>query len=171
MGNEKLKNINELYIKYNNDLYNFIFLMIRDNEQAKDLMHDTFLQAYKKFDSFKDENVKSWLYKIARNLTIDYIRRRKPMSFFFDLTDVHSNIKGTEQIVTLNESEKELYLALAKLKRKYQQVIILRKIKEFTIKETSEILGCTEAKVKTNLLRGMKQLKKELEKEGYHHGI
>lgn len=74
-----------------------------------------------------------------------------------------------EQTVTLNESEKELYMALGKLNRKYREVIILRKIKSFSIKETAEILEWRESKVKSTLFRAMGALKKQLEREGYEH--
>lgn len=69
----------------------------------------------------------------------------------------------------MNEAEKELYLALSNLKHHYRDVIVLRKIKELSIKETSYILGWSENKVKVNLFRGMKALKKELNKVGYIH--
>ena len=74
-----------------------------------------------------------------------------------------------EQITVLNEAEKELYLAIGRLKRSYRDVIVLRKIKEFSIKETSDILGWSESKVKVNLSRGIQALKNELEKVGYIH--
>ncbi|MCD8510027.1 MAG: RNA polymerase sigma factor [Bacillus sp. (in: Bacteria)] len=72
-------------------------------------------------------------------------------------------------MATLNEQERELYLAIAKLKRSQREVIILRKIKDFSIKETALILGCSEGKVKTTLWRGMIALKKQLEKGGFHY--
>ncbi|WP_235822815.1 RNA polymerase sigma factor [Cytobacillus massiliigabonensis] len=68
-----------------------------------------------------------------------------------------------------NEYEKDLYHSLNNIKRQYKDVIILRKIKEFSISETAQILGWTESKVKVYLFRGMKALRKELEKEGYNN--
>ncbi|SES12284.1 RNA polymerase sigma factor [Salipaludibacillus aurantiacus] len=162
--------INNWYHTYSNDIYKFILYMINDNEQAKDLMQDTFIKAYIKLDSFHEENEKGWLYKIARNVTIDFIRRKKPITY---LTDSALSIKSPEltpeKKLSLNEQERELYVAISKLKRSHREVIILRKIKEFSIKETAYILGWSEGKVKTNLWRGVNSLKKQLEKEGFRH--
>ncbi|WP_373323202.1 RNA polymerase sigma factor [Alkalihalobacterium chitinilyticum] len=72
-----------------------------------------------------------------------------------------------DQITTLGETEEVLFKSLKKLKRPYQDVIILRKIKDLTIKETAEILGWKESKVKTTLFRGLDALRKQMEKEGY----
>ena len=160
--------LNEWYHEYSNDLFHYIFFMVGEREQAKDILQDTFIRAYQKHDSFNGEHVKSWLFRIARNLTIDYFRRKKPISYFLDfIPAVKSTDHGPEQIALLNETERLLYLALSRLKRDYRDVIILRKIKEFSIAESAEILDWSENRVKVNLFRGMKELKKELEKEGF----
>lgn len=144
--------------------------MIHDQEQAKDLMQDTFIRAFNNFDSFQMENEKGWLFSIARNLTIDFLRKKRPLHYILDSSLMIPSPELTpEQKVSFNEQEKELYIALAKLKRSQREVIILRKIKEFSIKETATILGWSEGKVKTNLWRGMDSLRKQLVKEGYQH--
>lgn len=58
---------------------------------------------------------------------------------------------------------------MSKIKPSFRDVIILRKIKEFSIGETAEILDCSEAKVKVDLFRALKILCKELEKEGFRY--
>ncbi|MBP3951809.1 RNA polymerase sigma factor [Bacillus sp. YZJH907-2] len=162
--------MNDWYHTYNNDVYNYVFLLIRDHEQAKDILQDTFLRAYNNYESFQGGLPKAWLFRIARNLAIDHFRKRKPIAYFLDSIPFVQTIYPTpEQMTLLNESEQELYIALSKLKRLYREVIILRKIKEFSIKETSTILGWSESKVKVNLYRGIQALKKELEKGDYIH--
>lgn len=148
-------------------MYKFIRYMINDHEQAKDLMQDTFLRAYEHVDSFQGGNAKSWLLKIARYTTIDFMRKKKPVQYLLDhLASTPSRALTPEQTLALNEEEKELYRAIASLKLPYREVIILRKIKELSIKETAEILGWSESKVKTNVWRAMHQLKTRLRKEG-----
>lgn len=162
--------VNEWYETYNNDIYQYIFFMIGDHEQAKDLVHDTFLRSYNHYLSFRGGSEKGWLFRIARNITIDFIRKRKPISYLMNFNiQLKTNELLPEHIVTLNESEKELYSALTKLKRSYRDVIILRKLKDFSIQETADILGWNESKVKSTLFRGLKELKNELIKEGYQH--
>ncbi|TFB22954.1 RNA polymerase sigma factor [Filobacillus milosensis] len=162
--------MNQWYEEYNNDLYQYIFYLIRDHDQAKDLLQDTFLKAYKKYDTFKQDNTKGWLFRIARNVTIDFVRKKHPVSYLMDtLPAKQSHDSAPEKHLALNESEQELYQALGHLKRSYRDVIVLRKIKEFTVSEVADILGWNEQKVRVTLTRALQALKRQLEKEGYEH--
>ncbi|RIW32068.1 RNA polymerase sigma factor [Bacillus salacetis] len=161
----------EWYQVYSDEIYRFILILLGDHEQAKDLTHDTFLKAYQYLDHFKGETSdKNWLYRIARNITIDYLRKRKPLRYLSDSFKAFpANHDTPEKITQLGEAERQLYLSLSRLKRSYREVIILRKIKELSIRETAEVLAWSEGKVKTTLLRGMKALKIQMQKEGYDH--
>lgn len=162
--------VNNWYHAYSNDLYKYVLLMIGDRDQAKDILQDTFLRAYDKMESFHGDNARSWLFRIARNITIDYIRKKKPIAYFIDSASlIIATDKNPEQIMELNQAERDLHNALNNIKRTYRDVIILRKIKEFSLSESSHILGWTENKVKVTLFRGLKALRKELVKEGYNH--
>jgi RNA polymerase sigma-70 factor (ECF subfamily) len=88
----------------------------RDLEQAKDLMQDTFLKAYKNFYSFQGGNIKGWLFRIVRNLTFDYIRKKKTIKLFFDKISNHKMKEPLlENIAILNESERELFYEMSKI--------------------------------------------------------
>ena len=164
--------INDWYHLYSNDVYSYVLFLLGDHELSKDILQDTFLRAYNCYESFHGGNTKAWLCRIARNLTMDHFRKKRPIAYFFDsFSSVYTHTPTPEQVALLNESARELYVALAKLKRSYKDVIILRKIKEFSIKETADILGWSESKVKVTLYRAMAALKKELEKEDYIHEI
>ncbi|MCD8510566.1 MAG: sigma-70 family RNA polymerase sigma factor [Bacillus sp. (in: Bacteria)] len=104
---------------------------------------------------------------IARNVTIDYLRKKKPVSYYLDTySTVASSEPSPEEVVEMGEEMKEVYEALWNLKKKYREVIILRKVKDFSIKETAEVLGWKETRVKTVLLRGLERLRTQLVKEG-----
>jgi RNA polymerase sigma-70 factor, ECF subfamily len=167
----KKQRIQEWYQVYSDEIYRFILLMIGDHEQAKDLTHDTFLKAYNHLNHFKGiTSDKNWLYRIARNVTIDFMRKRKPIRYIADsFKSFSTNKESPERIIQLGESENQLYHALSKLSRAHREVIILRKIKELSIRETAEVLGWKESKVKTTLFRGLKALKIQMQKEGYDH--
>jgi RNA polymerase sigma-70 factor, ECF subfamily len=166
------KRINDWYSYYSNDIFRYAFFMIGERDQAKDILQETFIRAFIKYETFDGMNPKGWLFRIARNLTIDYIRKRKPISYLFNfMPNLKSTEKNPEEIVILNEIERLLYKSLNKIKLQYKDVIILRKIKGFSIAETAQILGWSENKVKVNLHRGMQTLKKELEKEGYNYEV
>jgi RNA polymerase sigma-70 factor (ECF subfamily) len=167
--------IQEWYFQHSDEIYRFILMLIHDHEQAKDLMHDTFLKSYYSLDHYQGRtSVKNWLYRIARNLAIDYKRKTRPVIFWLGEWNIYSTKPEhcPQTFSELGDQETQLYLALKKLKHSYQEVIILRKIKDLSIQETSEVLGWSEGKVKTTLFRAQKALKEQLLKEGYiHEGV
>ncbi|WP_338035516.1 RNA polymerase sigma factor [Halalkalibacter alkaliphilus] len=163
--------ITEWYSQYSNSIFSYILLMIHEHQLAEDLTHETFIKAYKKYDSFKgDSSPKTWLFSIARHTTIDYVRKRKPVSYLKEFLSFKTD-KGPlpDEVVQIKESSRELFEALRQLKKTYRDVIILRKLKEFSTKETAEILNCSESKVKSTLNRAIPALEKQLLKEGYLH--
>ncbi|WP_235848886.1 MULTISPECIES: RNA polymerase sigma factor [Bacillaceae] len=172
--NYEMDKIQKWYQEYSDDIYRFILLMIGDHEQAKDLTHDTFLKAYGTMSQYQGiTSEKNWLYHIARNTTIDYMRKGKPIQYFLETVGSipATNTSCPETIAEMGEREEQLYFCLKKLKRSYQEVIILRKVKELSTKEAAEILGWSEGKVKTTLHRALEALKKQLVKGGYTHEI
>jgi RNA polymerase sigma-70 factor (ECF subfamily) len=171
LSNVKQQVIREWYSHYSNSIFSYILLMTHEHQLAEDLTHETFIKAYKKYDSFKgDSSPKTWLFSIARNTTIDYVRKRKPVSYIKEIFSLKPD-KGPlpDEIVQIKESSRELFEALSQLKKTYRDVIILRKVKEFSTKETAEILNCSESKVKSTLNRAIPALEKQLLKEGYLH--
>lgn len=163
--------ISNWYRLYSDAVFEYILMMIHDYQQAEDLTHDTFVKAYKNQHSFQYKAApRTWLFRIAHNLTIDYIRKQKPLNLF---QEVFKSQKSPEPLpedkVEIKESSVALYRALSRLKPAYREVIILRKIKEFSTRESSEVLNWSEGKVKTTLYRAIPALEKELLKEGFLH--
>lgn len=161
------------YDQYSMIIYKYIFKLIQDQQQAEDLTQDTFLKAYTYLESNRQVDYpKTFLYRVAHNLTIDYIRKHKPLQFMKDFFSHQKDPKASvESIVESRESSKILYDGLNSLKSSYRQVIILRKIEELSTRETGHILGWSESKVKSTLSRGMKSLQKHLTKEGVNDEI
>lgn len=164
--------IQEWYHLYSDEIYRFIFILTSDHELAKDLMHDTFLKSFYGIDSYQGRSsVKNWLYRIARNVTIDYKRKTRPISFYLNEWNLMRADERNcpQRIMALGEAETHLYQALNNLKHNYKEVLILRKLKELSIQETAEILDWSEGKVKITLFRAQQALKRQMEKEGYEH--
>ncbi|WP_157842796.1 RNA polymerase sigma factor [Bacillus alkalisoli] len=164
--------LNEWYGNYSDEIYRYVLMMTGDQELAKDLTHDTFIKAYLNLDSYRgDTSERNWLYKIARNAAYDEFRKRK--SFRFVMETFAANLTSTdyipEQVTQQGEYETQVYRSLQKIKRSYRDVIILRKVKELSIRETADILNWNEGKVKTTLHRALEALKKQMKKEGYNH--
>ena len=148
----------EWYEEYVDSIYKYILLMVKDTQLAEDLTQETFLKVFINQNNFKgNSKVKTWIYRIAYSITMNHFRKKHPITTLFDFV---IPIKNTETIVIEQEDVSELFLAISKLKISYKQVIILNKIQQFSIKETASILGWSEGKVKMQLSRGLKALKK-----------
>lgn len=163
--------LTELYEQYSDHVYRFIYFMIQHEDKAEDLTQETFIRAYKGLSQFKgDAQEKTWLFSIARHVTIDHIRKEKRFTWFTKSLEDNDALgdNAPEQVLMLKEDEKRLYEALAHLKESYRMVIYLRKIKQISIEETARILGISEGKVKTDLRRGLVKLKEQMIKEGYY---
>lgn len=73
--------IEEWYAQYHQTIFKYILLLIKDFQQSEDLTHETFVKAFEHQQSFKrDSSVKTWLFSIARNVSIDYLRKQKRLS-------------------------------------------------------------------------------------------
>lgn len=166
---DKKEEISDWYDLHSTSILGFILFMVNDYQQAEDLTQETFVKAYIYFDTYKRQSSeKTWLFSIAHNVTIDYLRKRKPMlvlkEIFLLLEDKTSL---PEEKIELKEESFELYKGLSRLKDSYRKIIILRKIKGFSTADTAIILNWSESKVKSTLSRALNSLKKELIKEGY----
>lgn len=169
MNGDRNKAIVEWYEEYNESIFKFIFMMVQDYQMAEDLRHETFIKAFVNYHSFKVESSpKTWLYRIAHNVTVDFVRKRKPFILLKDAFHLQKDTTKTpHEFLQLKEDSYELYHALSSIKESYRKVIILRKIKEFSIQETALILGWSESKVKSTLFRAIQALEKQMLTEGY----
>lgn len=161
------------YDQYSMPLFKYILKMIKDSQQAEDLTQETFIKAYKYISSKKEVSYpKRFLYRTAHNVTIDHMRKQAPIQIMKDFfTHKKDPRPSVETVVEIRETSKELYEALLALKPAYRQVIMLRKIEEFSIRETAHILGWPESKVKSTLFRGLRALENQLHKGGMMNEI
>ena len=170
MADDNIKQeVTEWYDRYSDSIFSYIYVMVRDYQQAEDLTQDTFLKAYKKHHLFeKRAEPKTWLFSVARNITIDYMRKQKPINLLKELFYTTKDATPSPQdVMEIRESSQELYRALDDIKPPYREVIILRKLKGFSTKETSDVLNWSESKVKSTLHRAIPALEKQLTKEGF----
>ncbi|GKU80956.1 RNA polymerase sigma factor [Niallia sp. NCCP-28] len=168
MLEHRKEEIADWYDQHSKSVLSFILIMVKDYQQAEDLTHDTFVKAYLYYDLFKHHSSeKTWLFSIAHNLTVDFLRKRKPAKFFKEVFLLQKDhVPLPEEVFQIKEESYELYKALEEIKDTYRKVIVLRKIKGFSIEDTAKILDWSESKVKSTLFRAIPALKKQLIKEG-----
>lgn len=135
-----------------------------NSEIAEDLTHDTFVRVKYSIDRFKGKSsYYTWIISIARNVTYDYLRRKKLIQFVPILSsNTPVDVNTPVDYLYRKENVQELYQAIKKLKLVYQEIIILRYIQELSIEETASILGWTQSKVKSTTYRAVRKLKEEL---------
>ncbi|KAB8138368.1 sigma-70 family RNA polymerase sigma factor [Gracilibacillus oryzae] len=157
----------DLYHKYHQDLYQFVFYMVKNKQEAEDIIQEVYIRVLKSYDKFNgDSSEKTWLFSIARHVSYDYFRKlkRKRSRFlsFFNWSEAGETLPShnpiPEEVAVLDDEMKHLYYALDKCTPDQKHVIILRYLQEFSIQETSEILGWSTSKVKTTQHRAIKLL-------------
>ena len=163
----------KLYLQYSDTVHNYIFLIVGNQETAEDLTHDTFVKVKHSLERFKgNASYKTWLFKIARNSTYDFLRRKRLVQFVpFTSTDIEDHQLTPVAHLDNKESSQDLYAAIKKLKLAYQEVIILRYVHELSIEETAAILNWSVSKVKSKTFIATKKLKAEMLSKEENNGL
>ncbi len=170
----------ELMKKYRDAIFNLIHRIIRDREQVEDLTQETFVKAFGSLGSFNREYAFStWLYKIATNSSIDYIRKKrlltmsinKPISaedsdYTFELPD---STYEPDKFIIQGQKSGIIAEAIAQLPPKYRQVIILRHNEERDYSEIAKILKIPIGTVKAHIFRARELLSRYLRERIPHY--
>lgn len=157
--------ISKIYSKYYLDVYRFLVCFSGNQNDAEDLTQEVFIRVLNNLSTFNNENnLKTWIFSIAKHVAVDHYRKKRFSSIFSEgfFKQIESPSKGPNDLVEQNEMKMIVHEAISKLKPKYRAVVILRGINELSVKETSEILNCSESKVKVDFHRAIKDLKKKL---------
>jgi len=154
MGDE----IEEIYLKYKDNIYNYLYQLSFNKHTAEELTQDTFLKVFKYFNGFKAQStVKSWLYKIARNTYLDYNKKKSLYKEETieenELVDKNDDYKNLNEKIVINE-------ILNKLNESERTLILLRDLYGFSYIEISSIMELTIGQIKIGIYRARKKFKK-----------
>ncbi|MGD6818228.1 sigma-70 family RNA polymerase sigma factor [Metabacillus sp. 84] len=160
--------LNELMIEYGDELVRLAYSYVKNAETAKDLVQNTFVSVYTKFDHFEgNSSIRTWLYRITINKCKDYLKSapfRKTL-----LTKETSESEDTKANPSRSFEQKEQATAvrqsLEKLPVKYREVLIMMYFQDLNSKEIAEVLKIPEASVRTRLRRAKSKLSPLLQKE------
>jgi RNA polymerase sigma-70 factor, ECF subfamily len=160
---------NRLYEQYHNDVFRFLIYLIRDRDQAEDLMHEVYVRVLRAYSGFEGKSSeKTWLFSIAKNVAIDHYRknsvRRKHSfdKFDWEKSELVSTEILPDNLIVINEEMKELLNVLDTCTGDQKMVIHMRYIHDLSIADTAEVLGWSEGKVKTTQHRAINALRKKL---------
>ena len=165
--------LSELVNRYSERIYNLALRIMRNKEDAEDVLQETFLAVVEKLHTFDGRSsFFTWIYRIATNASLMRLRKKKLV--FQDLVDNDDFQETVESRVFIDwsqdpslnvydeEVKRKIDEAVNKLSDIYRSVFILRDIGGLSIKETSEILGITEENVKIRLRRARQYLRDHL---------
>jgi RNA polymerase sigma factor (sigma-70 family) len=171
---EKHEIFNREFMPHIHSMYNFAFRLTMDEDDANDLVQDTYLKAYRFITSFsKGTNSKAWLFRILKNSFINDYRKRSKEPSKVDYQEVETTYNSedaaeTSQTVDLRaESVQDLIgdevaNALNALPVDFRTVIILCDIEGFTYEEMAKILDIPIGTVRSRLHRARNLLKDKL---------
>ena len=158
--------------QYSSRLYRVILGIVRDHQEAEDVLQESFIKAYRALDSFESRSaLGTWLYRIATNQALMRLRKKTPA-----LVSLESEPADTpkperpltdwcclpEEDFLSSESRRILDQALENLSHTLRITFVLRDMHELTTRETAKILNISEAAVKTRLSRARMELRNHL---------
>ena len=164
---------NQEFMPHINSMYNFAYRLTLDSDDAKDLLQDTYLKAFRFIDSFQQgTNAKAWLFRILKNSFInDYRKKSKEPSkvdyqeveTFYNSEDVDRQITPDLRVEALQDMiGDEISVALNSLDVDFRTVIILCDLEGFKYEEMAKILDIPIGTVRSRLHRARNLLKDKL---------
>ena len=182
----------ELYRQHVDQIYRYAHRLCGESEAAKDIVQDTFLNAYRAFGQFRgDAQVTTWLYTIASRACMRMHRKRKgepsqnlSLDAFIPTTDGELRLQipiddlSPEEALANKELRQALDEAIGKLPGPYRMVLVLRDMEGLSAKEVGAVMGLQERAVKSRLHRARLFVRRELSARGVgtplqphsHHG-
>lgn len=169
-----------LMAKYHDAIYNFILRMVHNRAQVEDLTQEAFIKAFASLKNFNEEYAFStWLYKIATNNSIDYIRKRKLPTYSIDKPveskdsdytfELPDETYAADRAIISGQRTKLLNQAIARLPEKYKRVILLRHTEERSYEEIAKFLKLPIGTVKAHIFRARELLYKYLRDRIRHY--
>jgi RNA polymerase sigma-70 factor, ECF subfamily len=173
------ESFNQLIKRWERPIYALAYRTIGREDDARDVVQETFLRAFRGLSGFKGQaKFSSWLYRITLNLCRDWMRRQRRAPVVstpdgVDLVELAGESEGVESAdaaVVRRDLSRAVARAMTVLPEEQRAAIVLKEYHGLTFQEIAELLGCPLSTVKTRLYQGLTVLRKELERSGIHSG-
>jgi RNA polymerase sigma-70 factor (ECF subfamily) len=153
--------------RYERQIYNFIYRMMGDPDDAYDLTQDCFVRAYRNLGSTNAElNVSAWLHRIASNACLDVLRRRKRIRWLPWDNTRHEHLledgggDDPERNVVARETTSAVQETLNRMSPRNRAALILREYEGLSCEEIGDVLGMSRSAAKSVLFRGREEFRK-----------
>jgi RNA polymerase sigma-70 factor (ECF subfamily) len=181
---ETAETFDTLYRGHVDLIYRYASRLCGETEAAKDLVQETFLNAYRGFKNFRgDAQISTWLYTIASRACLRMRRRRKgaperelSLDEFIPTSDGEFRLQipveglSPEDALQNKQLREALDTAIGKLPKQYKMVLVLRDMEGLSAKEVGAIMGLNERAVKSRLHRARLFVRRELSARGLAEG-
>lgn len=158
----------ELVSRYQNRLFNTVFRLLDHAEDARDVVQESFLNAYQALDSFKGDSLFfTWLYRIAVNSAISFKRKQRGARRL-GVADVDrgglepqdpSEISQPDRVLQLADEERRIQAALARLSAEHRAVLVMKDIDGMKYEDMAEVLEVPIGTIRSRLHRARMDLR------------
>ncbi len=166
----------QLVLNYQNKIYALAYRYMGNEEDAYDISQEVFLKAYRSLQTFEGtSSFGTWIYRVATNVCLDELRRRKNKIVPFSLDEALATKDGDEVDIEIadkspppdilyekKEFSQYIQTLLDEMKPEHKNIIILRDIMELSYEEITGVLNCSIGTVKSRLSRARNVLKEKL---------
>lgn len=163
-----------LYKKYAKPVYNAIFRLVRNAREAEDLLQETFITVFSELDKLAQvDQLGAWIRRIAMNLSISQMRRKKIWFEELEEGDLASNDlkkyaqNEEDEAMLLDCRIEELHRTIESLPEVYRTIVVLHAFEGMLHKEIGQRLGLSEIAVRSQYHRAKKMILKQLSKYPY----
>ncbi len=160
--NGDIQSLQKVYEDTKSFVYNTIYKMVLNKQEAEDLTHDVYVKVYEKRSMYSSEySINTWINRLAVNHTINHIKRKN--NFLSKIQEIRFfNEQSKEEDV---EQEAIAVNILGRIHPKYRVPIVLKDIQELSYEEVARIMGLPIGTIRSRLNRGRKILRDIYEKE------
>ncbi|HUK92366.1 MAG TPA: sigma-70 family RNA polymerase sigma factor [Blastocatellia bacterium] len=151
--------------------YNLARWLTRNDHDAQDIVQESYLRAFKFFDSFRSANARPWLLKIVRNTAYTWLQRNRAHDLAasvdddFEIEGIESREPSPESQLLSNYEADRLKQALEDLPVEFREVMVMRELEELSYKEIADISAIPVGTVMSRLARARKRLQRSLSEQ------
>ncbi|HEX7473146.1 MAG TPA: RNA polymerase sigma factor [Candidatus Limnocylindrales bacterium] len=158
--------IEVLFTRHHAEIYAYLARMVREPEMAADLAQDTFVKAYRAYDTLEDPaRARAWLYQIAHRVALDEFRRRRIVRFIPWTGESRGAAPSAEHIALEGRFSGEMERALRRMPERQRSALILAELHDLTGLELAAALGVSHVAARAILTRARESLRQALTDE------